>query len=250
MKIILNLLTLLWFILSSQTVLGGEVLVAVAANFAAPAQKISILFEQETGHKITLSIGSTGKFYTQIKNGSPYDILLAADDETPARLENEGMAQTNTRFTYATGKLVLWSKEPSLIDDKGAILKSSGFNHIAIADPKLAPYGRATMETLIKLGLDKQIPQKAVWGESIGQAYLFVQSQAAELGFVALSQIFSQGRITEGSAWIVPEEFHFPIKQDALLLRAGKDNSAAKEFLTFLKSSKAKELIRSFGYAV
>jgi molybdate transport system substrate-binding protein len=227
---------------------SAEVLIAVAANFAAPVKKISISFEQDTGNKVNISIGSTGKFYTQIRNGGPYQVLLAADDETPAKLVSEGFAEPASRFNYATGKLVLWSKQPSLVDDKGEILKKDTFKHIAIADPKLAPYGLAAMETLAQLGLDKVITPRAVWGENIGQTYLYVESQSVDLGFVALSQIYVDGRIREGSAWIVPESMHSPIKQDAVLLSAGKNNPAAGDFLAYLKGRKAKDIIKSYGY--
>ena len=161
---------------------------------------------------------------------------------------NEGFAEPASRFTYATGKLVLWSKQPSLVDDKGEILKKDTFKHIAIADPKLAPYGLAAMETLAQLGLDKVITPRAVWGENIGQTYLYVESQSVDLGFVALSQIYVDGRIREGSAWIVPESMHSPIKQDAVLLSAGKNNPAAGDFLAYLKGRKAKDIIKSYGY--
>jgi len=227
---------------------SGEVLVAVAANFAAPMKKIAAAFEQDTANKVNISIGSTGKFYTQIKNRGPYHVLLAADDEVPAKLEKEGLGESGSRFTYAIGKLVLWSKNSALVDNKGEILKTGTFKHISIADPKLSPYGFAAMETLAQLSLDKAITTRAVWGENIGQAYLFVQSQSAELGFVALSQVYVDGRIGEGSAWLVPESMHSPIRQDAILLSAGKNNPTAEDFLVFMKGKKARDIIKSYGY--
>ncbi len=226
----------------------GEVLIAVAANFASPIEKIATAFEQDTGHKANFSIGSTGKFYAQIKSAAPYQVLLSADEETPAKLEKEGFAESGSRFTYATGKLVLWSKQSNLVDNAGDVLKKNGFKHISIADPKLAPYGLAAIQTLAKLGLDKQILPKAVWGENIGQAYLFVESESAELGFVALSQVYIDGRIKQGSAWKVPQSMHSPIKQDAVVLTNGKDIPAAKAFVSYLRSKRARDIIKSYGY--
>ncbi len=232
------------------SVLGwsGEVLVAVAANFSAPIQRITAAFEKDTGNKVNISIGSTGKFYTQIKNGAPYQILLAADNETPEKLEKEGFAQVGSKFTYAVGKLVLWSKQPGFVDEKGDVLKSGNFMHISVADPKLAPYGLAAVQTLAKLGIDHQITSKVVWGENIGQTFLFVDSKSAELGFVALSQVYADGHIKEGSAWVVPESMHTPIKQDAVLLSQGVKNPVALTFFSYLKSPRVKEIIKSYGY--
>jgi molybdate transport system substrate-binding protein len=229
---------------------AGEVTVAVAANFTAPMQKIALAFEQDTGHKAQLAFGATGKFYAQIKNGAPFAVLLAADDETPARLEKEGLAVAGARFTYATGRLALWSKSPNLVDDKGEVLRSNSFNKIAIADPKLAPYGMAAMEVIYKLGVQANVVPKLVQGESIGQTYQFVSTENAQLGFVALSQISIGGRITQGSAWIVPQNMHAPLKQDAVLLNAGKDNAAAQALLKYLQGDTAKAIITRYGYAL
>ena len=229
---------------------AAELSVAVAANFTAPMQKIAAAFEKETGHKLALSFGSTGKFYAQIKNGAPFEVLFAADDETPARLEQEGQSVAGTRFTYAIGKLVLWSKQPGLVDDKGEVLRTGSFDRIALADPKLAPYGAAAMQTLNKLGLADTLRSKFVQGENIGQTYQFVATQNAPLGFVALSQVFVDGRVTEGSAWMVPETLHDPIRQDALILAKGKDNPAAPELVRYLKGETAKNIIRSYGYGL
>jgi len=229
---------------------AGEVVVAVAANFSAPMQKIAKAFEQDTGHKPQLVIGATGKFYAQIKNGAPFAVLLAADHETPERLEKEGWAVAGTRFTYAIGRLVLWSKQPNLVDDKGDVLRSSRFEKLAIADPKLAPYGAAAMEVMQRMGVQAQAGSKLVLGDSIGQAYQFVSTENAQLGFVALSQISIDGRLTPGSAWVVPQSLHTPLKQDAVLLHAGKDNAAAQALLKYLQSEAAKTVIRSYGYAL
>lgn len=228
--------------------IAADVSVAVAANFTAPMQKIAQAFEQDTGHKAVLAFGSTGNFYAQIKNGAPFQILLAADDETPAHIEKEGLGVANSRFTYATGKLVLWSKRPGLVDDKGVVLRSAPFARIAIANPKLAPYGAAAVETLTQLGLLQNLSPKFVQGENISQTYQFVATENAALGFVALSQVFADGRLKEGSAWVVPSSMHRPIQQDAVLLNAGKDNPAAAALLGYLRSEKTKALIRSFGY--
>jgi molybdate transport system substrate-binding protein len=234
---------------------AGEVMVAVAANFTAPMQKIAKAFEQDTGHKAQLAFGATGKFYAQIKSGAPFAVLLAADDETPARLEKEGLAIAGTRFTYATGRLALWSKQANLVDDKGEVLRSNslnkiGIHKIAIADPKLAPYGIAAMEVIHKLGVQGSVIPKLVQGESIGQTYQFVSTENAQLGFVALSQISVDGRISQGSAWVVPQNLHTPLKQDAVMLNAGKDNAAAHALLKYLQGDTAKAIVHSFGYVL
>ena len=246
----LRLLLALAVSLSGALAQAGEVTVAVAANFTAPMQKIAQAFEQDTGHKAQLAFGATGKFYAQIKNGAPFAVLLAADDETPARLEKEGLAVAGARFTYATGRLALWSKSPNLVDEKGEVLRSNSFNKIAIADPKLAPYGMAAMEVIYKLGVQANVVPKLVQGESIGQTYQFVSTENAQLGFVALSQISIGGRITQGSAWIVPQNMHAPLKQDAVLLNAGKDNAAAQALLKYLQGDTAKAIITRYGYAL
>ena len=229
---------------------AGEVTVAVAANFTAPMQKIAHAFEQDTGHKALLAFGSTGKFFAQIKNGAPFAVLLSADDETPARLEKEGLAVAGTRLTYATGRLALWSKQANFVDDKGEVLRSNRFDKLALADPKLAPYGAAAMEVISKLGVQAHVKPKLVQGESIGQTYQFVSTENAQLGFVALSQIWLDGRISQGSAWVVPQSMHTPLKQDAVLLQAGKDNPAAHALLAYLQGDRAKTMIRQYGYAL
>jgi molybdate transport system substrate-binding protein len=227
---------------------AGDALLAVAANFTAPMQKIAQAFEQDTGHKAVLSFGATGSFYAQIKNGAPFDVLLAADDDTPLKIEKEGLSVVGSRFTYATGQLVLWSKQAGLVDDKGEVLRSGKFQKLAIANPKLAPYGLAATETLTQLGLLSELQPKIVMGESIGQTYQFLVTENAQLGFVALSQVFADGKITQGSAWVVPAKLHNPIQQDAVLLNSGKNNPAAAALLTYLKSDKARAIIKSYGY--
>ena len=229
---------------------AAEVNVAVAANFTAPMQKIAAAFEQDTGHKAILSFGSTGKFYAQIKNGAPFQVLLSADDQTPARLEREGQGVSGTRFTYAIGKLVLWSRQPGLVDDKGDVLRTGRFNRVALADPKLAPYGAAAVQVLGGLGLMSSLAPKFVQGENIAQTYQFVATGNAEIGFVALSQVFADGKLTQGSAWMIPAKLHAPIRQDAVLLGSGKDNAAAAALMAYLRSDKVRAVIRSFGYDV
>ena len=227
---------------------AAEVSVAVAANFTAPMQKIAAAFEQDTGHKAILAFGSTGKFYAQIKNGAPFQVLLSADDETPARLEREGLGVGGTRFTYAIGRLVLWSRQPALVNDKGDVLRSGKFERIALADPKLAPYGAAAVEVLNGLGVMSALAPKFVQGENIAQTYQFVATGNAELGFVALSQVFAEGKLTQGSGWTVPATLHAPIRQDAVVLNSGRDNAAAAALMVYLRNDKARAIIRSFGY--
>lgn len=238
--------------LAGLALLGGaraaEVSVAVAANFTAPMQKIAAAFEHDTGHKAVLAFGSTGRFQAQIKYGAPFQVLLAADEETPLQLERDGQGVAGTRFTYAVGRLVLWSRQPGLVDDQGAVLKTGTFARLALADPKLAPYGAAAIETLTRLGLLEQLRPKFVLGENIGQTYQFVATQNVPLGFVALSQVFADGRLTQGSAWVVPASLHRPIRQDALLLVRGQGNPAAQALLAYLRGEKARSIIRSYGY--
>lgn len=227
---------------------AGEVNAAVAANFTQPMEQIVKLFQMESGHTVRVSLGSTGKFYSQIQNGAPFDVLVAADEKVPQRLEKEGLAVEGSRFVYALGKLVLWSAQPGLVDAKGAILRKGNYNKLAIGDPKLASYGTAAKEALEDLGLWSVIQGKLVQGENITQTYQFAATGNAELAFIALSQITRDGRVTEGSWWIVPAHLYNPIKQSAVQLSAAKDKAATQAFLTFLKSEKAKEVIRSFGY--
>jgi len=227
---------------------AAEVSVAVAANFAAPMHKIAQAFEQETGHKAVLSFGSTGMLYAQIRNGAPYQILLSADAEAPNKLEKEGLGVPGSRFTYATGSLVLWSKQPGFVDDKGDVLRTAKFQRIAMANPKLAPYGAAAMETINKLGLQQHLQARIVQGDNIAQTYQFVATENAQLGFVALSQVFVDGKMAQGSSWIVPASAHAPIRQDAILLTKGQDSAAAAALLQYLRGERAKSLIRSYGY--
>ena len=229
---------------------ADEVQVAVAANFAAPMQKIAAAFEQASGHKALVSTGATGKFYAQIRNGAPFEVLLAADDETPARLEKEGNGVAGSRFTYAIGKLVLWSGKTGMVDEQGAVLKQGQFSHLALANPKLAPYGQAAVETLKALGIHDGLAPKLVMGENIAQTHQFVSTGNAELGFVAMSQVFDNGRLKNGSVWVVPPKWYTPIRQDAVLLEKGKTSPAAAALVQFLKSDAAKAIITAAGYSL
>ncbi|WP_166365175.1 molybdate ABC transporter substrate-binding protein [Pseudomonas akapageensis] len=230
------------------TAWAGEVQVAVAANFTAPIQAIAKDFEQDTGHKLVSSFGATGQFYTQIKNGAPFEVFLAADDTTPAKLEAEGDTVKGSRFTYAIGTLALWSAKEGYVDAKGQVLKDNQYQHLAIANPKAAPYGLAATQVLDKLKLTEATKAKLVEGQNITQTFQFASTGNAELGFVALSQIYKDGKVTSGSAWIVPAELHDPIKQDAVILDKGKDNPAAKALVDYLKGPKATAIIKSYGY--
>lgn len=229
---------------------AGEVSAAVAANFTAPAQQIAELFQKETGHTVKFSFGSSGKFYSQIQNGAPFDVFLAADEKNPKLLEQEGLAVKDSRFVYALGKLVLWSAKPGFVDDKGAVLGKGSYEKIAYADPKLAPYGLAAQEAMQKMKLWDKVQGKLVTGESITQTYQFAASGNAELAFIALAQITRDGKQSEGSYWLVPGDMYNPIKQSAVQLSAAKDPAAAKAFMAFLKSEKALAIIRSFGYGL
>ena len=241
-------LATLAFLLVTTSLHAAEVQVAVAANFSSPMQAIAALFERDTGHKANLAFGATGRFYAQIINGAPFELLLSADDETPARLIKEGKAVSGSTFTYAIGKLVLWSADSKLIDTQGNVLKKGSFKHLAIANPKTAPYGIAGVQTMNKLGVFEAVKPLIVQGENIAQTYQFITTGAAELGFVAYSQVISNGRISSGSSWIVPNTMHDPIYQDAVILAKGKDKPAALALMNYLKGDKAKAVIQSFGY--
>jgi molybdate transport system substrate-binding protein len=228
-------------------VAAAEVKVAVAANFTEPAKAIAARFKARTGHDAVLSFGSSGQFYAQIANGAPFGVFLSADRERPEKAEAEGLAVLGSRFTYATGRLVLYSKTPGLVDGKGAVLRQGRFQKLAIADPKVAPYGVAALETLKKMGVAVALQPKLVQGTSIAQAYQFVDTGAAELGFVALSQVAA---VKGGSRWLVPASDHTAIDQQAVLLKTGAADPAAKAFMAFLKGPEAKAIIRRYGYEV
>lgn len=227
---------------------ADEVKVAVAANFTAPIKAIAPEFEKATGHKLVASFGATGQFYAQINNGAPFDVFLSADDTTPVRLEREGATVPGSRFTYAIGSLVLWSADAAYLDGTDAALRAGQFRHLAIANPKTAPYGLAATQVLARLGLREAVKAKLVEGQNITQTHQFVSTGNAELGFVALSQVYTDGKLGSGSAWIVPAALYDPIRQDAVILKPGMNNPAAAALVEYLKGPEAARVIESFGY--
>ncbi|HEY8037869.1 MAG TPA: molybdate ABC transporter substrate-binding protein [Methylobacter sp.] len=237
-------------LLLSQTSWAATVLVAVASNFTKPMTEIAAEFEKATGHSAKLSFGSSGKFVSQLENGAPFEILLSADEKSPQKLEQAGLAVPNSHFTYALGKLVLWSSTPGYVDDQGKILTTGGFKHLALADPKLAPYGAAAVEVLKSLSLQDKLSPLFVLGENIAQTHQFISTGNAELGFVALSQVIENGKIATGSGWIIPDDRHAPIRQDAVLMVKGADNPAAPALLNYLKSAPALAIIEKYGYGL
>lgn len=235
---------------ANAAVVADDVQVAVAANFTAPMKEIAAAFEKETGHVVKAAYGATGKFYAQINNGAPFEVLLSADESTPAKLIGEGTAVAGTEFTYAIGTLVLWSSKPDLVDDEGKVLQSGEFNKVAIANPKTAPYGAAAIAVLTGLGVLEPVRAKFVTGENIAQTFQFVSTGNADLGFVALSQVMENGKISGGSAWIVPGELHKPIRQDAVVLAKGLDKPAVVALMEYLKGEEAQAIIKAFGYEI
>jgi len=239
-----------WLILLAPTTWAASTLVAVAANFSKPMTEIAAEFEKATGHSAKLSFGSTGKFVSQIENGGPFEVLLAADEKAPQRLVDSGLAVADSQFTYALGKLVLWSAKPGYVDDQGKILTTGGFKHLALADPKLAPYGAAAVEVMKKMGLMDKLQPLFVQGENIAQTFQFVTTGNAELGFIALAQVIDtqSGKIGSGSGWIIPDNDYAPIRQGAVLMKKGAENPAATALLDYLKSAPALAIIKKYGY--
>ncbi|GDY26068.1 molybdate-binding periplasmic protein ModA [Agarivorans sp. Toyoura001] len=237
------------FLFSSEFVEAAEVKVAVAANFYKPVLAIADQYQQETGHQVSVSAGSTGKLYAQIKNGAPFEVFLAADQKRPSLLVEQGLAKASSQFTYAKGTLVLWSSKPELVDAKGEILNSE-IKHLAICNPKTAPYGAAAVSALQHLGIYQQLQSKFVEGQSVGQTYQQISSGAVDLGFVALSQVLVDSKLSRGSMWLVPSKLYAPIKQDAVLLNKGDSNPAAQEFIDYLRENQITALIKGFGYEV
>jgi molybdate transport system substrate-binding protein len=236
--------------LVSHAATAGEVNVAVAANFTAPMQKIAAAFEQATGHHAVIAYGAVGKFFAQIQTGAPFEVLVSADQATPEKLEQAGLALPASRYTYAVGRLVLWSPQPGLVDAQGAVLAAGKFTHLAIANPKIAVYGTAAVEVMKRMGVYAAVEPKLVTGETIAQTYQFVSTGNAELGFIALSQIHEPGKTAPGSAWMVPDTLYPPIRQDVVLLKRGADNPAAKALLDYLKSEPARVIIAAYGYGL
>lgn len=238
-----------FFLITINSVAYAETtLVAVASNFTKPMTEIAAEFEKETGHTAQLSFGASGKFVSQVENGAPFEVFLAADDKSPTKLQQSGFAVQGSHFTYALGKLVLWSNTANFVDNKGEVLSKGGFEHLSLADPKLAPYGAAAIEFLKNKNLLDKLQPLFVLGENISQTHQFVSTGNAELGFVALSQVSENGKFTSGSGWIVPQNLYTPIKQDAVLLKTGEENPAAKALLDYLKSEPAKTIIKKYGY--
>lgn len=231
--------------LGAEKLVADEIRVAVASNFIGAIKSIAESFEASTGHKVTLISGSTGKHYAQIKHGAPFDIYFAADVKRAKLLAEEGVAQPGSRFTYAIGKVILWSPKSGTVDLEGKVLEQGEFRHLAIANPKLAPYGKAAKEVLQARGLWDGLRGRMVRGENIGQTFQFVKSGNAKLGFVAYSQVKRPGHPVEGSFWAVPQSLYSPIEQQAVLL---KDKDAARAFLSFVRRDESLEMIRGFGY--
>ncbi len=224
--------------------------VAVASNFTAAMKDIVAEFEKTSDHQVRLSFGSSGKFFAQIVNGAPFQVFFSADQSKPAALEKAGLVVQESRMTYAVGALALWSSKPGFVDDYATRLKNGDFNKLALANPKLAPYGIAAMEVLEHLTLKHATEKKWVLGENIAQTYQFVSTGNADMGFVALSQIIDRGHFRQGSSWVIPAELYTPIRQDAVLLQRGKNSRAAQALLRFVRSEKVKAIIESYGYGI
>lgn len=246
-----NKLSVLFFFILGVLYAGktnaDEIMVAVSSNFKHAITDIVSDFETRSGHKVILVYGSTGRHYAQINNGAPFDVFLSADRERPELLENEGKALSNSRFTYALGKIVLWSPDEALVNQHSNVLKKGEFKHLAIANPRLAPYGKAATQILHEVGVLGELKRKIVRGENIGQTYQFVKTGNAELGFVAFSQLIHEKIAKSGFYWDVPQSLYSPIEQQAVLL---KDNPTARAFLDYLKSKKSREKILLHGYGL
>lgn len=247
MRLMTRLIAVLIVLFAASPAAAAETRVAVAANFAEPAKAIAARFKARTGHDATLSFGSSGQFYAQIANGAPYEVFLSADRERPEKAEAEGLGVAGSRFTYAIGRLVLYSKTPGLVDGRGAVLSQGRFQKLAIADPRTAPYGVAAVETMKKRRVYQALQSRLVQGTSITQAYQFVETGAAEVGFVAASQLIG---VKGGSRWLVPASDHTPIDQQAVLLKTGANSAAAQAFIRFLKGPEARAIIQRYGYEV
>lgn len=227
---------------------AAEVSVAVSSDFAAPMERLAPLFQKESGHTVKMTAAASGKLYAQIKGGAAFDVFLSADEELPRQLMQDGLGVAGTRFVYATGRLALWSAQPDLVDEKGAVLNRGNFNMLAIANPRFSPYGVAAKETLTKLIMWNAMQEKLTKGENVVQTYQMAATEKADLALIALSQVMRDGKVTAGSAWIVPPELHNPIHQGAILLSGAKAPEAARSLLAFLKSEKARAVMRGFGY--
>ena len=244
-------LCLLFLMMSPATSAAEEVHVAVASNFLATLNEIVNHFERDTDHAAAVSSGSSGKLYAQIKNGAPFDVFFSADVTRPKLMEEEGVAVQGSRFTYAVGRLTLWSPVPTMIEGNGtSMLLSDHVEHVAIANPKTAPYGAAAREVLQALGLWERLQDRLVRGENVGQTFHFVFSKNAQLGFVALSQVFGPKVNGSGSRWDVPTHLYAPLRQQAVLLRNGQRNEGARAFLDYVKGVTSRNIIERFGYGL
>jgi molybdate transport system substrate-binding protein len=229
---------------------SAQAQVAVAANFVEPIKAIAAVLEKTTGHTLKITAGSTGNLYAQIRNGAPFDVFLAADTNAPLKLESEGLTQPGSRFTYATGKLVLWSANATRVDPQGEILKSPSLGKVAYANPRTAPYGAAAVQTMEKLGVTAALAPRLVQGESIGQTFNFVYTGNADVGFLAMSQVLEGGRLKRGSMWVIPQALYSPIAQAAVILKRAEGNEAAQALVRLMQSPNARSLIQSYGYAL
>ncbi len=241
-----RIIWILIFHLAAPTAWSAQATIAVATNFAAPLSEIAEVFEAQSGHHLTISMGSSGSLYAQIQNGAPFDVFLSADQLIPEALENSELIVPASRFTYAVGAIVLWSADAETVDQSGSVLRQNNFRRLAIANPETAPYGQAAIEVLQSLSLEAAIRPKLVMGQNIAQTYQFVASGNAQLGFVALSQISQNDQ--SGSLWVVPRNLYGPILQDAVLLKNGADNEAAHAFIEFLRGPTARQISQSYGY--
>ena len=239
---------LMTLVLNGMSAFGAVATIAVASNFAEVAKHLASDFESNSEHRLTIVTGASGRFYAQILNGAPFDIFLSADSEKPSQLISSGYARPDSVFTYATGRLVLWARDGALIKDGASALSSSDSHKVAYANPRLAPYGKAALEVMEALSLFEFLEGNLVQGENVSQAYQFVFTGNADLGFVAKSQLLHNGELEIGSTWVIPADLHSPIKQDAVLLSRAKDNVAAREFISFLQSPRSQAVIRSYGY--
>lgn len=244
----MRLFLLLCFALFLPTAFAEQITIAVASNFTAPMKEIINAYEQQHPHRIRAAFGSSGKFYAQIKHGAPYALFFSADQAKVSRLEGDGFVVPQTRFTYAKGTLVLWSSHQDFIHNSADVLAEEQFNKLALANPKLAPYGLAAEQVLDNLQLTSLTRSRWVQGENISQTYQFVRTANADLGFVALSQVMTNGKVQQGSHWLVPRHLYQPIKQDAALLTRAKTSKAAQSFLTFIQSQTALRIISAYGY--
>lgn len=248
MRHIARRMTLLLAVFTAQGVVAEEILIAVASNFTAPMTELARRFEQATGHEVELAFGSSGRFYAQISNGAPFQIFFSADQDKPLRLEANGLAVPGTRFTYALGSLVLWTADQARVVAGPESLATGDFRRLALANPRLAPYGQAAVEVLEALNLVAATRAKWVQGENIAQTFQFVSTGNAELGLVALSQVAEEGRISTGSGWVVPRDLHAPIRQDAVLLQSAARCRACRDFLAFLRGAQARSITTTYGY--